>query len=70
MNLLVSVSNTEQLERFSKVGKACVLNLMSFGEITNDEEVSPFLASLSACWFRTSSECPLTLIRITLILRL
>src|SRR3954452_10738583 len=69
-NLLVSVSNTEYLEQFPKIGKACVLNLMSFGEMTNEEEVSPCCASSSACWLRTSSECPLTLTRITVMLRL
>src|SRR4051812_35189323 len=70
MNLLVSVSNIERLERDPKIDRACVLKLMSFGEITNDGEVSPFRASSSACWLRASSECPLTLTKITLILRL
>src|SRR4051794_8341505 len=70
INLLVSVSNTEYLEQSPKIGKACVLNLMSFGEMTNEGEVSPCRASSSACWLRTSSEWPLTLTRITVMLRL
>src|SRR3954451_13188588 len=61
MNFLVSISNTKWLERDTKMGKACVLKLMSFGDIINDGEVSPFHASSLAYWLRASSEYPLTL---------
>ena len=67
--LLVSTSNIDSIEEFLKAVKATVLKRISFGDIIKTGEIRPYRANSSACWLRTSPECPFTLMRVRVMLR-